>query len=716
MKNKFLGLGHSCIAFAVTLSIVMSIFAPAVLAAPADLIARIEPVEAKESLNYVSFGASNVNGYGMRGYLDEDIYEHPLLKANANIYGYKQDTPGSYPVLIKEALSEKYDVNLSQLAMSSMRAEEVRFLLDDSYKGDAYTDWRFCDVEGYDKRASQNWFYLAGKLEWEAAGNVGAPTQEEAVAALKAAYRDAVAKADLITVDIGVNNFGVYASNQIISNMYENDLNKIDPEIAEKYAEGKAYVYDLIKEKVGDIDLPEETLNHMADTMAYALVGCCTSFDAVMEQIYALNPDATVVVVSIQNLMSGLYAQIDGMDEKLPFGEIFGSIINIANIYTSVLSPYSDRYYYADVRENGHVEFFAEELLRYDGNPATLSQDMKDCLDVYDNDLYIKSRVQQLLAKQLYAAGLLDVSKAVALGANIANNLEHFAIAYQNDLLTIPALGNITLEQFFDAGEAGVLPAVAMPYYQGYKTALYTAYDVMAEIFREGLKLDTIDASSLSGKFGPVEDALLGSFFAVLEAAVEASIADPNFSFELDDYYPNGIYDYVAEAAGVSVGLVYTVAALGIRTGIGNSFFGHPNGNGQIELADTILSALENKTSGREVFCKNYKKFKAELCDTLYGLLCDQIAVQLNIVEESIKAKVEAKIEDIENNINNEFDEKTAEVKEKIETITTVAIYCVNEVHEKVEYIKNFDISAAKDEMVEKAKDSFALFIKSVFN
>lgn len=123
-------------------------------------------LDEKEAINYVSLGASNVNGYGMHGYLDEDVYEYPLLKETANIYGYKQDTPGSYPVLIKEYFEDKgCDVDLSQMAISSIRAEEVRFLLDDSYEGDAYTDWRFCDIPGYDARNSQNWFYLTGKLE-----------------------------------------------------------------------------------------------------------------------------------------------------------------------------------------------------------------------------------------------------------------------------------------------------------------------------------------------------------------------------------------------------------------------------------------------------------------------------------------------------------------------------------------------------------------------
>ena len=641
-------------------------------------------LDEKETINYVSLGASNVNGYGMHGYLDEDVYEYPLLKETANIYGYKQDTPGSYPVLIKEYFEDQgCDVNLSQMAISSMRAEEVRFLLDDSYEGDAYTDWRFCDIPGYDARWSQNWFYLAGKLEWEAQGNHGIPTQEEAVAALREAYRDAIAEADLITVDIGINNFGVYASNQIVSNLYENDMNTIDPELAAIYAEGKAYVMEVLQEKAGDLleIMPVETLEHMADTMAYALVGFCVSFDAVMEQIYQLNPDATVVVASIQNLMYGLYAEMEGIDQALPFGEIFGALINAANIYTATISPYCDMYAYADVRKAGHVEFFSDELLTYDGDPSTLSQDMKDCFDVYDNDLYIKSRVQQLLAKQLYSAGLLDISAAEAMGGDIANNLEHFAIAYQNGLLKIPALGNITLKQFFDAGAAGQLPDVAQPYYDGYVVALNTAYDVMAEIMQAGLELDTLDASAFGQKFGPVEDALLGAFFGTLEDAVMKSIADPTFVFDLEDYYPDGIYKTLAALAELDEGFVNTVAVMGIRTGIGNSFYGHPNGNGQIELKDAILAALEDGTTGKDVAIDELLKaaedlsaFVAEYYDEAYAYAYAE-AKAAGCIDNAI-AGIDAAIDELQSidlsdtEITAEFQAEVAEeIEEMIETL-----------------------------------------------
>ena len=145
--------GLKAISVALVVFMLVSVCAPAIMAMP----------KAEDKPIYVSLGASNVNGYGMRGYIPgenimEEIALNPWLKNEVNVYGCTSNTPDSYPVLVAEALGAE----LIQLAMSSMRAEEVRFLLDDSYNGDSYTDWRFCDLNN-DGR-SENWFIGAGKL------------------------------------------------------------------------------------------------------------------------------------------------------------------------------------------------------------------------------------------------------------------------------------------------------------------------------------------------------------------------------------------------------------------------------------------------------------------------------------------------------------------------------------------------------------------------
>ncbi|MBQ8293046.1 MAG: hypothetical protein IJX78_04455, partial [Bacilli bacterium] len=586
---------------------------------------QVGAVEEKGTIDYVSFGASNVNGYGMRGYLGQDsVYDTPWLKDGINIYGYKQQVEGSYPDLIADMIEEAgFMVNRHEMGISSMRAEELRFLLDDTYRGDKYTDWRFYDLPEYSGRG--NWFYGAGKLEWFARGNTTEPTQEQAIAALKDEYRQVIKDAEFITLDMGINNFGVYVSNQIGSNKYGNDMAVIDPEVAEKYELGKEYVLDIIKQYAGDLPMVD-SLESFVDTMAYALVGFCLNFDIIMEKIRELNPDVQVVVVSIQNLMEGLDTSLPGVDQKLPLDDIFGAVINAANIYTAILSPYANDYYYADVRQNGHVDFYMNKIEKYDGNPETLDQNIKDCFDVYDNDLFVKSRIQQFLMASLAqdpAYSSYIVATPTQLNVNDLTSVEWFMYGL-NEFQGQPLIGfdfngdravDLSFMQFLAMGKAGTLSEVPnvgpilVGLYDQYDRALTIAYDAMAEYMREAMKYDTIDLGSVSQSFGPVEDMMLMTFFELLIEGIGKGLADPSYQFTLSEECPEGLFEVIAEKAkaynsAVTNELVYTIAALGVRTSIGNSFYGHPTPDGHIEIKDAIVAAVENKTTGKDAIIK----------------------------------------------------------------------------------------------------------------
>jgi len=556
-------------------------------------------------INYVSLGASNANGYGMRGYLGPDeYYERPLEKDGINIYGYKQKVEDSYPDLIADYFeAQGYTVNRDELAMSSMRAEELRFLLDDSYAGDAYTDWRFYDVDG--DSDSQYWFKLAGELAWHELYGSGDPTMVEAVAALKTSYRQAITDADLITLDIGINNFGVYLSNQIINRAYDNDLGLIDPAIAAQYAQGKAYAMQLIQQYMGSAlsVIPASDIEFIADTMAYALVGFCVNFDIIVEKIRDLNPDATIVTVSIQNLMDGLYMTVPGVNFKIPMGDMFGALINAANLYVAGLSPYSDEYICADVRADGHVDFYMDVIARYNGDPTTLDQNTKDCFDIYDNTLYIKLRVLKLFAQNYCGV------------SSTASDTDFYA-GYVGEAIMLPGT-TISLWDFIQDPTISASDPTLAQYYSAYETALYTAYDVMAEIISAAVSIDTLDFASFGQSFGGTEDALFEKFFELILDAVTTASVNPNYSFALE----NDFFKKFAADNGLSEGFVNTVACLGARTGLGNSFFGHPSPAGHTEIANAILRALANETTGEDIIRDELKVAGREILEqvNLYG-------------------------------------------------------------------------------------------------
>lgn len=548
--------------------------------------AAVEDAFTGDTVNYVSLGASNVNGYGLDGYLPEGTTA--ANKNTANVFGYRQCPSGSYVDLVGKELEDKgYSVNTSQLAISSMRVEELRVLLDEDYMGDAYTAWRFIGPGKWFENAA-----VTGGLD-----------------ALRADYADSIADADLITVDIGVNNFGVYLSNQIASGgtAYDDDLSLVDPELAETYNNAKTYVYELIEEHADEYADDVSELEFAVDAMTYALAGFCINFDIVMEKIYELNPDATVVAVSIQNLMEGLEATVPGVDGPVPFGELFGALVDAANLYIAAGSPYSDDYLFADVSENGRVEFFLDQLLAYDGSPASLDRDMKDCFDVYDNDLMLSTKIGALAGQY-----------------------------------------NLTPEQTEDAKNI--------------------AYDVVAEIMQLGATNNVLDLGViLAGGYGRVEDGLLAAIEAEVIEAVTAVVADPSYEYSIDENFFNDIADMYA----VPASLVNTVATLGIRTGIGNSFYGHPNRNGHAEIKEAIINALENDISGIDSI-KDRLGIKAE-DEAFVKEIIAEIKAIINVAQNGTKEEQKDMINNYLDILKAELNltaEDEARINEFISTVT----------------------------------------------
>lgn len=563
-----------------------------------------------DTINYVSLGASNVNGYGLDGYLPDDVTVEN--KNTANVYGYKRIPEGCYVDLVRDELAGiGYNVNVSQLAMSSMRVEELRILLDEDYNTfDKYTNWRFT--------GGARWFDNAGGLD-----------------ALRTEYKEAIEDADLITVDIGVNNFGVYLSNQLSTGgrYYDDDLSLVDPELGEVYDRAKAYVKNLISEYAQEYADELSELDFVVDAMAYAYAGFCVNYDKVIERIYELNPDAEVVAVSIQNLMEGLEATIPGIAEPFPFGDLFGALVDAANLYIAIGSPYCNDYVFADVSENGRVEFFLDQLLSYNGNPETLDKDMTDCFDIYDNDLFISARIEAL--------PIPDAIKPLALNV---------------------------------------------------------AHDVVAEIMQLGAKNNILDlATVFAGGYGDVEDGLLSSIESEVMNAIANVVTDPTYTYTINEDFFNDI----ADAAFVPRELVKTVATLGIRTGIGNSFYGHPNRNGHNELKTSIINALENETYGSDVL-KNRLGITAEdeaKANRIIATLTEEVREIVYLVENGTEAEQIEKINEYYEILKEELnitDEDEAIITEFIENFEEILNIINTTSKEEVEAKINAYIENAK--------------------
>ncbi|MBR5616460.1 MAG: hypothetical protein IKW66_06535, partial [Clostridia bacterium] len=365
-------LGLKALSVILTLTMLLGVCVPLVNAMGHD-----HDDESKSTFNYVSLGASNTNGYGHLGYLPPEVSEDPLYasKAGMNVYGYEMAPDNAYPALIANALksSLKMNVNLHQLAISSMRVEEMRVLLDNDYLGDAYTEWRFT--------GGQSWFEIA---------------LPGGLSALREAYQNYVKEADLITVDMGWNNFGVYAFNNIKTILSDGvywkapDMSQLPDDYSAAYSKLKTIALNYLSKNLGaGQESLASKLELMADVLAYAAMGACYHFDKSMEKIYELNPDVKVVVINIQNLADDLV--VDFMGSKFELGELYGELISAVDEYRRGLSPYAEKYMFANA---GDVDTFLDEIVAWSGDPADLSHDMKDNFDMYDDNLYVRSIVE----------------------------------------------------------------------------------------------------------------------------------------------------------------------------------------------------------------------------------------------------------------------------------------------------------------------------------
>lgn len=411
-------------------ALAMLVVAVMMIGVLAPVVSAIGPIENlikheehnNNTLHYVSLGASNTNGFGHHGYLPPEVYEDPLAanKAQMNDYGYLKEPANAYPNLVKEALAEATgrDVELHQLAISSMRVEEVLYLLDDSYIPDEYMEWRFTS-------GSKNWFNAA---------------EDGGIPALKQAYRDYITNADVITVDLGWNNFGVYAFNNIMTILKEGGSRYWKAPAFDRVVDaGKETEYYEIRDKamarlnemvdLSETALSENVIEMLADVLAYAAFGACFNYDKVIEKIYNLNPDATVITINIQNLADELVVDLDGT--QLPLGDLYGELIELVDFYRASESPYANKVLFAYAGEDGDVDTFLDEFRLWDGDPATLSQDMKDLFDMYDDNLYVRSKIEYIMVGQVFGEifkELRDTAASYGLSAFENDNLYTYEI------------------------------------------------------------------------------------------------------------------------------------------------------------------------------------------------------------------------------------------------------------------------------------------------
>lgn len=241
---------------------------------PTDANGQVETLINPEL--YVAFGDDVTKGTA----LDASVETYPEILA-----GY-----------LAMADDDFDDDILRDYTLSGMRAEELWALVNPGYNGDDYTSGRF--------------------------GNI---------ADLRDAYAADIANADVITINVGINNLTTYPLTQTLlalngEETYEMDWGRyIGDARYEKINRGKDKAFDLALKLIGKTEsaatsrIPElqavydnceNAMNAaytLVESMLYAMVGYAANLDNAVEDIAEKNPNAVIVLTGFYDPMEDTY-------------------------------------------------------------------------------------------------------------------------------------------------------------------------------------------------------------------------------------------------------------------------------------------------------------------------------------------------------------------------------------------------------------------------
>ncbi len=207
---------------------------------------------------------------------------------------------GSYSDLVADALGAE----LIPMACPGFRTIEMRYMLEDNY--DYNDDYMFHDTK-----------------------------DPEVMKARIPTYRKNIAEADLITLGVGGNDFGTVLTWILADVMAEKGINPVLVEALRKISAEAGDLGETI-DKVVDLANTMNAIPTLLETIPVALARGLNNFfvnwNIMIEDILALNPDATLLVIGMFDnaIKSEEDLIVDEADEaKLNIGQM---IVDMANI------------------------------------------------------------------------------------------------------------------------------------------------------------------------------------------------------------------------------------------------------------------------------------------------------------------------------------------------------------------------------------------------
>lgn len=258
-----------------------------------------DEIPAGKTVRYVSLGDSMTNGLGLPGYKNG---------------GYLEVAPDAYPAQV----AEHYGWELTQLATSGMRAEDLHYILmygeEGGYPGDPWMEKELLD--------NGRW------------------SDVEEVAAT---FKTAVEQADVITSAVGNANFSVFMTgmiNAILSGddegmdysfaTKENGLAGLDPQITDLVMQ----IHDNVMAYLVEI-VPEEMAKKLGDAVIFTAASYMRNYNRALDRIVELNPDVEIVLYGLFNTESGFEMDIvyNGVTRHISLADLREMLVQPINTY-----------------------------------------------------------------------------------------------------------------------------------------------------------------------------------------------------------------------------------------------------------------------------------------------------------------------------------------------------------------------------------------------
>lgn len=271
---------------------------------------------------YLSLGDSIASGFGLADYCNK-LKGDNIILSQGDYYkstGGKVSIPtrikGSYTDLVAKAVGA---TKVYAYACPGFRSSEIRMLIDDSYDG----DW-----------------VVKGKAITEL--SMGAYNYNDLMA-MKPYYRAAVKQADLITIDVGMNDtwFSVVAAVMTVGYAINGD----DVNEVLKNAFNYFGSWEAMEQAFGDAFKQIMTAPGLTALVVDAVrkfwMDFYINYTATIDAIYKLNPDVTVVSVGCYNSFKDWEVPIYIIPQVSCYIPMNSLKLGLKNSY--------DNYYYADV-------------------------------------------------------------------------------------------------------------------------------------------------------------------------------------------------------------------------------------------------------------------------------------------------------------------------------------------------------------------------------